>query len=666
MSAIRIVLLVTACVGVTAPVAQAQSDTLRLYSSRDSVALDGNGFLFNPHWLNAPRQPPNIERLCRFRVISGHLDDRRLVTTGPDPCLSQDERRVVTLNETPETLAFGFVCSSNTQTGDVRGHINWFPVTVTGQIRWHGFSGGVGEDYDLTFDLAPAAPNATTSGNDRAKEFGNQPVYHLELYKRETLDSLPSVADSVPVSELSWWHLLKRSLRDDKQMRRLVDGRFAIVTGVFGLDGIHAFQAELHPVLAMAVLLSAGRTGGNVREEWAVMVRNRGNEGECAIGRLPLNSTGDSLQSFFLDLGVWDGAGAPQVRLGPSWRWGTRPPRVKRDRRHLYLGFTQPRAEPASPPSLFLGTVIVEWPAQGSGDPLARLEPWRPPQAPALTLERIKPDSVVANIGQTAMKMLPGLSGSRILGDTSIRDASAARRSRLPAEQLEPLDSVWAVTRRTGATLAHLVSPPVTDFCDQEPDLDNPACTSRFRLIGGVTHTPSVGRSWGGFGSGYWLPRGLGFMKHVPVFGEGLYGLGWRLDVRPDRFAASCRTTCSGATIRGVSVRGSAQFAPNHLSLWRFGMLTPYFNLGAGAFWPENRRVNGTWNVGFGGEFETFAPRVLPVLRTIFAELQNYLSGGGLQSHWSFNVGSVITLGPVRSLVPGPRPRAPTVSGKQS
>ncbi len=640
------ILLLLASVGVTASVAQAQSDTLRLYSSRDTVPLDANGFLFNPRWLNAPPKPPNIERLCRFRVISGHLDDRRLVTTGPGRCLSADERRVVTLNETPETLAFGFVCSSNTQTGDVRGHINWFPVTVTGQLHWHDYAGGIGEDYDLTFDLAPPVPNATTSGNSRPKELGHQPSYHLEMYKRESLDSLPSVADSVPVSELSWWHLLKRSLRDNKQMQRLVDGRFAIVTGVFGLDGVHAFQAELHPVLAMAVLLSAGRPsgGGRVREEWAVMVRNRGNEGECAIGRLPLNPTGDSLQTFFLDLGVWDGAGTPQVRLGPSWSWGTRPPRVKRDRRHLYLAFTQPRAEPAVPPSLFLGTVIVEWPSpgEGSGDPLARLEPWRPPRAAGLTLERIRPDSLVANISQTAMKMLPGLSGSRILGDTAVRDTLAVRRSRLASGQLEPLDSVWEVTRRTEATLAHLVSPRVTHFCELDADFDNPACTSKFRLIAGLTTTPSTTRSWGLFGSGYWLPRGLGFVQHVPLFGEFLYGLGYRVDVRPDRFALRCTTTCGGS-VDGISVRASGQFAPNHLALWDV-TLTPYFNFGAGAFWPERRPVNATWNVGFGGEFETIAPRAFPLFRTIFAELQNYLSGGGLQSHWSFNVGSVISL----------------------
>jgi hypothetical protein len=661
MSTIRIVMLAVATASVTVTVGQSQSGTLRLYSSSDTVPLDVNGFLLNPRWLNSPGQPPNIERLCRFRVISGHLDDRRLVATGPDPCLSEDERHVVTLNETPETLAFGLVCSSNTQTGEVRGHINWFPVTVTGQVRWRGFSGGVGEDYDLSLDLAPPAPNATTSGNDRAKELGNQPVYELELYKRETLDSLPSVADSVPVSELSWWHLLKRSLNDTKQMERLVNGRFAIVTGVFGLDGIHDFQAELHPVLAMAVLLSAGPTGGGAfREEWAVMLRNRGNEGECAIGRLPLNPTRDSLQTFFVDLGVWDRAGTPQVRLGPSWGWGTSVPRVKRDREHLYIAFTQTRPDPASSPSLFLGTLIVEWPAQGSGGQLARLEPWRPPHAPPLTVERLKPDSLVGQIRQTAMELLPGLSGSRVLGDTSIRDTSAARRSRLPAVQLEPLDSAWAVRRRTEATLAHLVSPPVTDFCDQERDFDNPACTSKFRLIGGVTNTPSVARSWGGFGSAYWLPRGLGFMKHVPLVGEGLYGLGWRLDVRPDRFAESCRTTCSGATVRGFSVRGSGQFAPNRLALWRFGTLTPYFVFGAGAFWPENRRVNGTWNVGFGGEFQTIAPTVFPVFRTIFAELQNYLSGGGLQSHWSVNFGTVISLRPVRSLLPGQKPRAPS------
>jgi hypothetical protein len=645
MNAIRVLFVAVAATVLTVSPGRAQSDTLRLYSRHDTVPLDPNGFLFNPRWLNGANEP-NIDKLCRFRVLTGHLDERRLVTIPrKDPCLSADERNVVTLNETLATVGFGFVCLSNSQTGDVRGHINWFPVTVTGHLRWHGFEGSTGEDYDLGFDLSSPAPNAVTSGNEK---LDGQRSYHLELYNQETLARLPTVR-GVRVGELTWWHLLKGSLKQKKQMKDLVDERFAIVTGVFGIDGVHNFQAELHPVLAMSVLLGVSQVGGRVREEWAVMVRNRGNEGECAVGSIPVGSSPDSYQTFFIDLGVWPGAGTPQVGLGPYWTSDTTTPlpRVQAESRRLIVAFTYPRPEPSKNGFLFLGTLFVDWPPGASGNPLDCLRGWQPQGASTPKVAGVRADSLVT-VGQRAIRPLPGLSGSQAFADTSTRDAvTAPTKGRSTAQALEPLDSSWQVRPRTEAIVVQLVSRPVTDYCDQPDHNYNPACTRRFRLIVGLTRTPATNRASDAFVSGYWFPRGFEPVKHVPLVGGPLFSLGYRLDVRRDRFGKKCVTTCATRYVDGHSVRLSAEFAPNYMALWKVGRLTPYFIFGGGAYIPKSHPVNGTWNVGVGAEFNIHVHRAVPLVRTFFMEFQNYLSGGGVQSHWGFNAGGVISVRPL-------------------
>src|SRR5439155_13202526 len=142
--------------------AQGRTDTLRLYARRDLPRpFDPNGFLWNPGWLSRPVGPPDIERDCRFRAATGHLEERTLFTSR-GPCLSGDERRLVTLNEAVSTLGLGLVCATNSQLGHVRGHVNWFPITVTGQLRWDSYSKGLGADNDITLQLVPPETNALT------------------------------------------------------------------------------------------------------------------------------------------------------------------------------------------------------------------------------------------------------------------------------------------------------------------------------------------------------------------------------------------------------------------------------------------------------------------------------------------------------------------------
>lgn len=347
------------------PVDPTAAGPLRLYAAADSARLDRdpNGFLLNPGWLGTDTiSPPNIEKRCRFRVLVGHLETRRLLTT-EGGCLSDEERRLVSLNEVRPSLGMGSVCVTGSKTGALQGHINWFPVTVTGLLRWNSFSKDPG-DHDINIDLIPPARSAVTRGNKKFSEYSQQRGYHTESYFDEILLHL-NQSDG-------FWAALKGAHENDTSAAKLVSKRFAIVTGIFGLDGVHGYHAELHPVYAMSVLVDTAWMAPNtLREEWAIMFRNTGSEGDCAEGTVPLLATAtDSLQQdFIIDIGRVVGQGRPKVarsigsttdtRSGVLTAWVD--DSVPADTSHLYLKFHHPRPRPGEPGYMFAGTIIVEW-----------------------------------------------------------------------------------------------------------------------------------------------------------------------------------------------------------------------------------------------------------------------------------------------------------------
>ena len=378
--------------------AQARSDekTLTLYDGEHLSPgdLDPNGFLFNPRWLNGA-QYPDIDDLCAFRTHSEDLD-RETVWVEHPHCLSRQERHVLSVNGAAGMASFGFECVTSNLTGKIHGHVNWFPVTVSGRLRWHGFSAGAG-DHDVNIDLAPKladtgeAPSALTSGN--VSKHGGSPAYHLEFYREETLGRLPQFFkdSNPPGSQPNWWQSLAAAVPGDEAvLRKIVDNRFAIVTGLFGLDAVHNFQAELHPVYTMAVLIrSTQNTLPRAHDEvWAIMVRNRGTEGDCASGTIPMFTprSSDNNQHYAFDLGARIGADSAQVsadgiwasappvgdsaqeqvvlsdsgiKEGPKVRWSVRARFVQN--RALYVDVVHPRATPDSSDFLLLGTILVRW-----------------------------------------------------------------------------------------------------------------------------------------------------------------------------------------------------------------------------------------------------------------------------------------------------------------
>lgn len=605
--------------------AQDAPDTLRLVSRHDpTTRIDPNGFLFNPAWLQAPRTPPDIERTCRFRVATGELEERTLLVTARQKlaCLTGYEDTLVTLNEAGSTLGLGLVCATNSQIGTVRGHINWFPVTATGLLRWVDHSGGPGADDDLTFDFLAPTPNAVTRGNDRWKGWPDTArAYHIEINYSESLYRLGKKGQG-------WWNALNGALEQGDSMQSLVNNRLSIVTGLFGLDGVHKFQAELHPVFAMAVLIDTLHLAGQLREEWAVMVRNRGNLGDCSTGAIPMRTSADSIQQFVIDLGRWPGAGAPHVTLGSSWTTdSTTLPRVRVDATHLFIGFRYPRPGPFARYALFLGTLYVAWPTDGAGSPLDRFNPWLPDGAlHHVKLQSFHPESLAA---RRTLELPAGVAGKGELDSAAGRIDTLSRVGVLTQPPLDPIEDSWhpADTARTEMTVQFPVPRPIGRTC---PASHDPLCRRPIRLLAMGTvglrgpDAPPLGGSVGI----YALSQAFDWMPDV------LRGFGYRLDGRlHDRFHRNCDTGCAHATVVGWSAHLSTVMAPNAFALGHVGTLTTYFLGGVGWFRTHQHVTLLEWHAGIGGHLYNH------ILQGWMVEAVNYNAAGGLGNHWVLNFG---------------------------
>jgi len=281
---------------------------LTLVSRPSADSLDMNGFLLDPRWVENDSAFPDVEERCRFRVGSNSAG-ARMLRIGRYGCSSQLD--VLTINEATDPVLLGIACASNDELGLVRGHVNWFPITVSGRLYWKSYEGGAIKDHDVTMWLVGPTGSPLTRGNSSPFGRHGPKAFELEFNLDETIGRLPARAPGY------WSRLRSAILSASDSAGRLLDGRPAIVTGLFGVDGIHQFQAELHPVYAMAVLLSSRYSDGRTLQEWALMVRDRGNEGECASGVLPMYSRftpGSVAQmTYTLDLGWLVGASSVTV-----------------------------------------------------------------------------------------------------------------------------------------------------------------------------------------------------------------------------------------------------------------------------------------------------------------------------------------------------------------
>lgn len=212
--------------------------------------VDGNAIPLDARW----GEQINHDRNPRFHP-TGLAGDDTCATPWLLPCTTQTPS--VDLSSFPNST---FSCDH--LGGPLSGHANWGPGTYTGSLTWDSKS-DAGLDDDYSIDLA-------TTNNAGATE-GRPAGYHIEFDSDETIDNFTS----------KWWTDLKHAVDNEGTFPTpsgILDGQFAVVTGLVDLDCAHPCSGELHPAYG----LSVRAIGDSNYELWAMFVRNWGNEGGCS------------------------------------------------------------------------------------------------------------------------------------------------------------------------------------------------------------------------------------------------------------------------------------------------------------------------------------------------------------------------------------------------
>jgi len=242
----------------------------------DSVDL--NGIPKNPlwGWQKTGGSPPEVEDLCLDRDLDfgPHNDPKPFRHPG---CTTQKPP----LDEVEWWRNF-YECGAGTTTPSwmmqASGHVNWNVATYEGWVFWESHSTF---DDDYNFRLC-------TKGQAGAYR-GEGETIGLEFKAKETVNQFSD-----------WWAKFRDQVgTDNEAAKEMVRGKYAIVTGLIGLDGVHDFHAELHPVWAMAIHVNDAAAD----DTWAIFVRNWGNEGECSKQshwlRLPALPSDSSLGTYY-------------------------------------------------------------------------------------------------------------------------------------------------------------------------------------------------------------------------------------------------------------------------------------------------------------------------------------------------------------------------------
>lgn len=364
--------------------AQARTVAAETHPPYDLVSSqrDVNGLLLNPSWgTGRPATSLDPAHECGIFAVRGAPGYRGLLLRRPG-CFSDEQRRHLRLVEPQHFVVGGAACNQAVEDGTPHGHLNWFPVTLTGGVRYNGSLMGKGGDFDFTFEMYPDRPSPATKWNHtlqvRDTVAGRRrdttlSGLHLEFDFRETTDRLVEPASS-------WWRTFARLSQsnrppDKARADSLLGLGRAVVTGLFNLDLVHYGHSEIHPVYAMAVLRKIDTAGGRERHHWVFMARDRGNEGNCAPhADLPfrLGSDGDGTDTYRFSLGQPEGTvTVPSIdrtasfiqRSGAitslTFHWSLAD--------GLELRVQWPRPATEGPDAIALGEVLVLWPLRGAG-----------------------------------------------------------------------------------------------------------------------------------------------------------------------------------------------------------------------------------------------------------------------------------------------------------
>jgi hypothetical protein len=286
-----------------------------------------------------------------------------------------------------------FTCLFDGKLNNIHGHVNWRAATYDGELFWKEHSSALADD-DYNFALHYLNDlNGLTSPN--LEPFGNGGHSDLEFDSDETVDHWGKDASD----RTYFWPRFHAAVDDsDFAAADLVNRRYAIVTGLLGLDFSHSASSELHPVWALAVRYKSDSSS----EDWAIFLRNWGNEGWCSRDQWEIFFNRNRY-TFALP---WRGTDQAVPRVVPTARFLTTdrtgvaagPDMTFVPGQKVLVSFTLPpppiTVNDANVPAIF-GVLHLTW--IGHARPLARL--------PKLTLSEEEP-TTEALIG-VALRTLP-------------------------------------------------------------------------------------------------------------------------------------------------------------------------------------------------------------------------------------------------------------------
>jgi len=179
------------------------------------------------------------------------------------------------------------------------GHLDWAYATLTGRVVWDQYSGNQPfGDTDMNFWLVIPGFGALTREDPMA--------VGIEVRSGETLDNY---ADP-------FWKNLRANAEGggDMTIASQIDRKFAVVSGLLGIDGVHGGATEIHPATTMAICLSgctelSGEKQGEeivdgADQHWVFFVQNYGAGGECSSSEhfWPGLNSHDGKAWYFLSL----------------------------------------------------------------------------------------------------------------------------------------------------------------------------------------------------------------------------------------------------------------------------------------------------------------------------------------------------------------------------
>lgn len=371
-------------------------------------ATDYNGSLLSPSWVSQPGKLPGGTAPCKDAPFGA-------------TCTSQKPR----LDEAtfPNALICMFEVASS-----IKGHANWTVASSVGEVLWLNFAA----DGDYNFMFFPDGDNGLTENNGTSKGIAEpeRRFIELEFDSRETTTHFAT----------EWWTTFDGIVRQHRQGEEIqkalspkapdVAAR-AAVYGLFGLDCEHNCQSEFHPIYAMAIEVNDDAK----RNQWAIFVRNWGNEGFCsrfdhhlALDQqklrlvLPRRGTRPRVDSPLTHFASTDGTIAfPEVAFDA----------LDGNRGQIVLTFSLPAAERRADGDMLL---TLEWPESAPEPRRMRFAP-PPVRAAAAREKREKP------VKEETERYLERLLSERKLDPGTARAVSAKAEAGQRRNQLQTTPS---------------------------------------------------------------------------------------------------------------------------------------------------------------------------------------------------------------------------------